>query len=377
MYEYHKRSKSDRFLRKALYEEYQHKCVYCGDLLFPKNMQVDHILATNASAPQNDVDFEPYLEELRASGFNTEKPDYIENYLPACQGDNCRKNRYSFRTNNLRFFHDFAMRHTGNILKRIDCYEKNILSDTDDFLQKDLSAQNPVLSGKPQIIEINTTNQTFLKYNSFNCSRIEQSNNVQHIYRQDQLFPRKSANDDSHAEQAENYCDFAPNTILYSVGTKLAFFINQNYYKNKHYLWCTTSFFDSNQPPTSDPQTIAKRLLQIIKTKDQHAREIEDNVSGLLRGIEAKQKQSVIDKEEAEMLYGYINCAKKDYKQFYPVLYIIPVSRLHEYERRCKSVDKKDRASDSAKEFIINDLDLNLNECDVIFFENILSDLPY
>jgi len=43
---YHKANKDNQYVRKALFESFQHKCAYCGDLVKPKNMHVDHILAS-------------------------------------------------------------------------------------------------------------------------------------------------------------------------------------------------------------------------------------------------------------------------------------------------------------------------------------------
>lgn len=366
MYEYHRWSKNDKFLRKAIYEAYGQKCARCGiPITAYSDIQIDHIYP--AKAPTSDDEaINLFLDELREDGFDTEHPDYIENYRLLCGNCNRQKSNKLLEASSYRELFQKSKEKTPDILNLIDKYKKHFPTDIDNFLR--LDSDGLVV---PEAISIST--ESFDKLNpkfhsTLNRSQIEQSYNVQ------QNYPRVSAKDDSYTEKEAKPCDISPNTILYSVGTNLAYFINQNYYKNKHYLWCTTSFFDSNQPPTSDPQTIAKRLIQIIKTRDHHAHEIEDNISGLLRGVAAKQKQSVIDKNRADMLKGFIDCIKVDYSQFYPVLYVIPVSRLNDYESRCKPVDKKDRASDLSKEYIIDDLDLNLEECDVIFFKDILSD---
>ena len=129
---YHKLSRRDPYLRKALFEVYAEKCAYCGDLLQPKNMHVDHILAARAKA-SNDVDFNAYLDELRGKGFDTKNPDYIENYFPTCPGCNLKKNNRNFLARNLRAFHDEAEQKTQDILKKIEQYKAKAPADLDMF----------------------------------------------------------------------------------------------------------------------------------------------------------------------------------------------------------------------------------------------------
>ena len=87
-YMYHHYSKNDQYLRKALYEEYDKKCFYCGDTLQPKNMHVDHILASNYQH-NSDETFNDYLNELIQNGFIF---DCVENYFPTCSSCNLKKN---------------------------------------------------------------------------------------------------------------------------------------------------------------------------------------------------------------------------------------------------------------------------------------------
>lgn len=117
---YHAASKNDSYVRKALYEAYRHKCAYCGDLVQPKNMHVDHILATNPSL-KRDADFDTYYSELLERGFN---PDSLENYLPTCASCNLSKNNRNFNTANLRFFHQKALSHLDTVLKYYDSAKK-------------------------------------------------------------------------------------------------------------------------------------------------------------------------------------------------------------------------------------------------------------
>ena len=116
---YHSYSKDNPYLRKALYEAHKHKCVYCGDLIIPKNMHVDHILATNAEL-NNDTDLNKYIKELNENGFII---DSIENYMPSCSSCNLRKNNRNFSVGNFRFFHQLALENAEKVLSYIEDYK--------------------------------------------------------------------------------------------------------------------------------------------------------------------------------------------------------------------------------------------------------------
>ena len=121
---YHPYSKNDPHVRKALYEIYAKKCFYCGDLIKPKNMHVDHILATN-SQKENDTEFNQYLNELLRGGFVL---DCIENYLPTCAACNLTKSNRNFSVANLRFFHGEAKKRADKILREIKKYNNQQIS---------------------------------------------------------------------------------------------------------------------------------------------------------------------------------------------------------------------------------------------------------
>lgn len=126
---YEKIDKSVPKLRKAIYESHKHKCAYCGDLVQPKNMQVDHILATNAKSSK-DSEFNNYLAELDSKGFVL---DSIENYLPACPSCNNKKNNRNFNTGNIRFFHQIAFDHAEDVKAKMEKYAE----DDDSFPKYD------------------------------------------------------------------------------------------------------------------------------------------------------------------------------------------------------------------------------------------------
>ena len=144
--EYHPYSKNDPLVRKALYEAYSKECAYCGDLIQPKNMHVDHILATNAE-DTNDIEFETYINELGLDGFIL---DSIENYRPSCASCNLKKNNRNFSVANLRFFHSEALGKVPKVLSIIDKYKDKPVSfdefdpDYDYWERIDFSCQKDI-----------------------------------------------------------------------------------------------------------------------------------------------------------------------------------------------------------------------------------------
>lgn len=141
-------------------------------------------------------------------------------------------------------------------------------------------------------------------------------------------------------------------SYLFSVGTRFSKKINEIFYKNKHYVWCTTLYDCDKQPITSNPKSICKRLLEVIHTKDRHAVEIENNIAGVLRGAQAKLDKGEIDEDQFKLIGQFINLA--EYDSFFPIIYIIDVNKVG--EDRCKEVPLEERASDCSIEYKIEDL---------------------
>ena len=160
--------------------------------------------------------------------------------------------------------------------------------------------------------------------------------------------------------------DVMNNPFLYSVGTQLAYKIAKRYYKNIYYVWCTTEFNSSKQPPTSNPATICKRYLEQITTGDRHTKEIENNIAGILKGAKAKLNGGVISKKEYNEIRSIVSAA--EYEAFFPILYIVESKKIKD---RYVEVVVEERASDDAVEYKIEDL--KENEFEIISFKDILS----
>ena len=119
--EFHPCPQNNPALRYALYEVYRHTCPYCGEPIQGiQEMQVDHILAKRYQAPP---ELEGYIGYLKESGFKTEKPDYIENYLPA--HGSCNRNKTNLaRSYPLIFWHELALRNTEKVMKLMEQYKE-------------------------------------------------------------------------------------------------------------------------------------------------------------------------------------------------------------------------------------------------------------
>lgn len=160
--------------------------------------------------------------------------------------------------------------------------------------------------------------------------------------------------------------DVKKNPFLYSVGTQLAYKIAKRYYKNVHYVWCTTKFNSSKQPPTSNPATICKRYLEQIATGDRHTKEIENNMAGILKGAKMKLGCGIISKKEYNEIRSIVSVS--EYEAFFPLLYIVDSKKVKD---KCVEVVVEERASDAAVEYKIEDL--NENEFEIISFKDVLS----
>lgn len=116
---WHHCQKSDPVLRKALFAAYRGICPYCKrSFSSEREFEVDHILPTHFDAVAHP-ELKEYLAYLKASGFDTDKPDYVENYFPAhssCNRD--KSNRINLFT--LPAWHELAARTAPRVLELME-----------------------------------------------------------------------------------------------------------------------------------------------------------------------------------------------------------------------------------------------------------------
>lgn len=158
--------------------------------------------------------------------------------------------------------------------------------------------------------------------------------------------------------------------LLYSTCTLLAYRIAKEYYNNVHYVWCTEAFDAALQPGTSNPRTLCTRYLEQIIKNDRHAVEIRNNRTGILKGASEKLKQGVINEQQYKEIAAIVAYAKNE--EFYPVIYLINKKAV---KKRLKVVEKREAASDSSIEYIIDDL--NHDEFEIISVKDILNGVVY
>ena len=118
--EFHRQSKNDQAFRRALHEAYNRTCPYCGRVIDSiRDMQVDHILP---QAYKDVPELQEYLRYLKERGFDIDKPDYVENYMPThgyCNRD--KSNRVELFA--LLARHERAQAKAKQVLKLLDRYK--------------------------------------------------------------------------------------------------------------------------------------------------------------------------------------------------------------------------------------------------------------
>jgi hypothetical protein len=146
--------------------------------------------------------------------------------------------------------------------------------------------------------------------------------------------------------------------LLYSTNTLLAYHINQAYYRELHYVWCSPFFGAANipspyrpNPPSSSPQEIYETLWKDVENNDRHSSKIKQNKAGLRRGAIFKhQKGDITDAERLE-IFDKVRLAQ--IADFKPLLYVIP----YPLDSGILSlVPVRQRANPLADEFIIQRL---------------------
>jgi hypothetical protein len=143
--------------------------------------------------------------------------------------------------------------------------------------------------------------------------------------------------------------------LLYSTNTLLAYHINQTYYGELHYVWCSAFFGAANipspyrpNPPASCPQDIYETLLKAVENSDRHCPKIRLNKAGLRRGATLKHRQGDISNTQRLEILDKVRLAQL--ADFKPLLYVIPhplVSGL------LSMVPVKHRANPLSEEYFI------------------------
>lgn len=162
-----------------------------------------------------------------------------------------------------------------------------------------------------------------------------------------------------------------PNLLLYSTNVFMKLLIQQKFFGDVHYVWCSEQF-DSKAfsphtsaglvPASSNPADILRLLLRDVQTPDHHSGKIAEQKASLTKRAIALEKAGSITKAVKEEIVYLVKTAA--ISQWRPLLYVIPRPPV---EPRLKLVPAKLRAG-IADEFIIPDL--QRNEFDIIDIHN-------
>ncbi len=146
--------------------------------------------------------------------------------------------------------------------------------------------------------------------------------------------------------------------LLYSTNTLMAYHINEKYYGDLHYVWCSAFFGASNipspyrpNPPSSSPQEIYESLMRDVESGDRHSAKIKQNKAGLRHGANFKHRQGDINDAQRLEIFAKVRLAQL--ADFKPLLYVIPFS---EVSGMLSPVPVSLRANPLAEEFIIQRL---------------------
>lgn len=117
---YHRFSKDNQALRKALFEAYNGVCPYCNNPIRNyREMEVDHIFP---SKYRERPELGEYVKYLNDKGFDTAKPDYLENYFPAHHSCNLDKSNCTDPFS-LMAWHLHAARMAAKVLRLLEAYQ--------------------------------------------------------------------------------------------------------------------------------------------------------------------------------------------------------------------------------------------------------------
>jgi hypothetical protein len=117
--------------------------------------------------------------------------------------------------------------------------------------------------------------------------------------------------------------------LLYSTNVYLKLLIQEKYFNDKHYIWCS-EYFDSNTAPkysigtliapSSNPASIYKELQRDVMGKDKHSAKINaQKASFVARAIESFDRGDITEDEKEEIIY-MVNDAPFEYWR--PLLYV-------------------------------------------------------
>ena len=156
--------------------------------------------------------------------------------------------------------------------------------------------------------------------------------------------------------------------ILYSSNVFLKLLIQERFFNDVHYVWCS-EYFDSEKEyaystgalvgASSNPADIYRQLKRDVDSRDQHSLKIqEQRASFNARAIEKVEDGGITQQDKEDIIYMTENA---DILWWRPLIYVIPVT--DSVRERVQKVPLEKCAS-LGPEYII--ADLKRSEFDVI-----------
>lgn len=148
-------------------------------------------------------------------------------------------------------------------------------------------------------------------------------------------------------------------SILYSVNTKLAYKINQRYYQDVHWVFCTPCWGCTGLEPEIDLNPVSSRPLSIyrgfqeaVDSGDRNNPWIEKNRAGLRRGAEKRLQDGLIDPAQRDDILTAVEGAEVPW--FKPLVYIMVQDEVRDLMRPATAAEKG--RNDLSVEYIIDRL---------------------
>jgi hypothetical protein len=157
------------------------------------------------------------------------------------------------------------------------------------------------------------------------------------------------------------------NGLLYSTNVYLKLFLQEQYAKDKHYVWCSENFDSKTLPryaagaqvaPSANPADIFRELKRDIDGGDFHsAKLIAQKASFVARAHEWEKAGQISITDRDDIIYLVEKATSKEWR---PLIYVI---RRDAVAARLQTVPANQRAG-LGNEFIIPDLERS--EFDII-----------
>jgi hypothetical protein len=146
----------------------------------------------------------------------------------------------------------------------------------------------------------------------------------------------------------------------------LAWIINHYFYGRTHHAWLAAAFHPhGDNPGSSNPYKIYGQLYEPWAERDRYARFVVQIRESLIKGVEAKESEGVLDNVTAARLRRV--CRQGSVDLFYPVLYRVRIDRIATARRTLAN-----SALEGSLEVLVKDL--RESEFELLFVDNARDD---